>query len=96
MSAPPGPELIIPEIRRHRSLQQNPKKPVGLGLHLVEAEASAEDGEGRRFCLARNVGSCRQGKIVAMSRCRPRVMGLKPPQNRGDAQAKGLFAADRI
>src|SRR5271166_1340024 len=56
------------------------------------AGAHAEDGEGRRICLARNSAQPK-GKFVERSRCRPNGLGLRPRTTEGNALAMGSLAA---
>src|SRR5271166_5242151 len=52
------------------------------------AGAHAEDGEGRRICLARNSAQPK-GKFVARSRCWPNGLGLRPRITEGNELATG-------
>src|SRR5271166_5825725 len=52
------------------------------------AGAHAEDGEGRRICLARN-SATPKGKFVDRSRCRPNGLGLRPRIPEGNVLAMG-------
>src|SRR5271166_5069860 len=56
------------------------------------AAAHAEDGEGRRICLARNSAQPK-GKFVERSRCWPNGLGLRPRTTEGKELAVGSLAA---
>src|SRR5271157_1303749 len=56
------------------------------------AGAHAEDGEGRRICLARNSAKPK-GKFVDRSRCWPNGLGSRPRITEGNELAMGSLAA---
>src|SRR5271167_3923390 len=65
------------------------KKPGPGGLH-PKGRSAAEDGEGRRICLARN-SALAEGEIRRTQPLSAERVGLKAAHNRGECAGDGLL-----
>src|SRR5271170_5286360 len=72
-----------------RSPRCGTKKPGPGGLH-PKGRSAAEDGEGRRICLARN-SALAEGEIRRTQPLSAERVGLKAAHNRGECAGDGLL-----
>src|SRR5208282_6023347 len=72
-----------------RSSRCGTKKPGPGGLH-PKGRSAAEDGEGRRICLARN-SALAEGEIRQTQPLLAEWVGLKAAHNRGECAGDGLL-----